>query len=326
MSERAVNVGAPADKPVNWKDSPERSNQFLLRVMCWISLSLGRRMARCVLRGIAVYFLLFSPKARLASRRYLQRVLKLPPPARVGWRHLLRHFMTFASVIHDRIYLVNDRFDLFDIELHQRQLITDVLAEGRGALLLGAHLGSFEVMRAVGRQQPGLRVVMVMYEENARKINALLAAINPAVQQDIVALGHVDSMMAVHELFETGAVVGILGDRSLGPDATVPLPFLGAPAPLPVGPFRMAAILRRPVLFMVGLYGGGNRYDVHFETVADFSNVPAGGRAAAIQAAMSRYAQLLEQYCEVAPYNWFNFFDFWQGAPAPAAAPSPDMP
>lgn len=324
MSERAVNAGAPVGKPVNWKDSPERSNQFLLRVMCWISLRLGRRVARCVLYGIAVYFLLFSPKARLASRRYLQRVLKLPAPARVGWRHLLRHFMTFASVIHDRIYLVNDRFDLFDIELHRQQLITDVLAEGRGALLLGAHLGSFEVMRAVGRQQPGLRVVMVMYEENARKINALLAAINPAVQHDIVALGHVNSMMAVHALFETGAVVGILGDRSLGQDTTVSLPFLDAPALLPVGPFRMAAILRRPVLFMVGLYGGGNRYDVHFETVADFSSVPAGGRAAAIQVAMSRYAQLLEQYCEVAPYNWFNFFDFWQGAPAPAAAPSPD--
>ena len=322
MSERAVNAGARGDKPAssNWKSDPERSNAFMLRVMCWISLRLGRRVSRCVLYAIAVYFLLFSPKARLASRRYLQRILKLPVSDRVGWRHLFRHFMTFASVIHDRIYLVNDRFDLFDIELHRQQLITDVLAEGRGALLLGAHLGSFEVMRAVGRQQPGLRVVMVMYEENARKINALLAAINPAVQQDIVPLGHVDSMMAVHEMFETGAVVGILGDRSLGQDATVRLPFLGAPASLPVGPFRMAAILRRPVLFMVGLYGGGNRYDVHFETVADFSHVPAGGRAAAIQAAMSRYAQLLEQYCEVAPYNWFNFFDFWQSTPAPATA------
>lgn len=304
----------------DWKRSPERSNLFMLRLMCWISLRLGRRAARGLLYGVAGYFLLFSPRARRASRAYLRRVLPLPPGARVGWGGPFRHFMSFASVVHDRIYLINGQFDLFDIAPHQQQLIIDVLARGRGAFLLGAHLGSFEVMRALGRQQPGLRVVMVMYEENARKINALLAAVNPAAQRDIVALGHVDSMMAVHELCEQGAVVGILGDRSLGHDAMVSLPFLGAPASLPVGPFRMAAILRRPVLFMAGLYRGGNRYDLHFETVADFSTVAAGGRDAAVHAAMARYGQLLEQYCRAAPYNWFNFFDFWKPAPDPAGS------
>ena len=319
MIESTVQTDAQAD----WKRSPERSNMFMLRVMTWISLRLGRKAARCVLYGIAAYFLLLAPAARLASRRYLHRALKLQVHARVGWRHLFRHFLTFASAIHDRIYLINDRFDLFDIELHQQQLVTDVLADGRGALLMGAHLGSFEVLRAIGRQQPGLRVVMVMYEENARKINAMLAAINPAAQQDVVALGHVDSMIAVHDLFNAGAVVGILGDRCLGKDATLPVSFLGAPALLPVGPFRMAAILRRPVLFMAGLYGGTNRYDIHFETVADFSHIPAGGHEAAIQVAMTRYAQLLEQYCYAAPYNWFNFFDFWQTAAPQAASRNP---
>ena len=322
MSEQLPQVDGPGEAPLDWKLQPERSNLFMLRVMCWISLRLGRRIARGFLYGVAAYFLLFSPKARRASHDYLRRVLPRPADARVGWGPLFRHFMTFASVIHDRIYLINGQFDLFDIAPHQQQLIIDVLARGRGAFLLGAHLGSFEVMRALGRQQPGLRVVMVMYEENARKINALLATVNPAAQQDVVALGHVDSMMTVHELFENGAVVGILGDRSLGHDATVSLPFLGAPASLPVGPFRMAAILRRPVLFMAGLYRGGNRYDLHFETVADFSSIAAGGREAAIQAAMSRYAQLLEQYCHAAPYNWFNFFDFWQPAPAGSRAPT----
>ncbi len=317
MSQRT----AHAQAQTHWKLTPEHSNLFMLRVMCWISLRLGRRVARTVLYGVAAYFLLFVAGARRASRDYLQRVLPLSGAKRVGWRQMFRHFMTFASVIHDRIYLVNGRFDLFDIQLHRQRLITDVLAQGRGALLLGAHLGSFEVMRAVGRQQAGLRVAMVMYEENARKINALLAAINPAAQQDIVALGQVDSMMAVHALLDTGAVAGILGDRSLGQDDTVLLPVLGAPAARPAGPFRMAAILRRPVLFMVGLYRGGNRYDVHFETVADFTNIPAGGRDAAVRAAMTRYAQLLERYCRAAPYNWFNFFDFWQGAAAPAVAP-----
>lgn len=305
-----------ADTPTTWQQRPERSNMLLLRVMTWISLRLGRSAGRVVLYGIAAYFLLINGGARRASRDYLRRVLNLP---QVGWRQMFRHFLSFASCTHDRIYLINDRFHLFDIRIHQEHLVAELTAARQGVFLMGAHLGSFEVLRAVGRRQPGLRVAMVMYEENARKINAALSAINPAAQQDIVALGHADSMLKVHELLESGCVVGMLADRGLNRDSTRPMPFLGETAKFPVGPFRMAALMRRPVLFMVGLYAGGNRYDIHFETLADFSAIPAGGREAAVQAAMAHYAELLAQHCRVAPYNWFNFFDFWRTSKAPSA-------
>ena len=305
-------TGKPTTGAAEWRQRPERSNMFWLRVMTWISLTLGRRVARVVLYGIAAYFLAFAPTARSMSRNYLRHVFRLASARSVGWRHLFRHFLGFASVIHDRVYLVNDRFDLFDIRIHNQALIDEVVAQGKGVFLLGAHLGSFEVLRAIGRKQPGLRVAMVMYEENARKINAALSAINPKAKQDIIPLGHIDSMMHVHELLEQGTVVGMLGDRSLDRDETWPVDFLGDTAALPLGPFRMAAILRRPVLFMTGLYMGGNRYDVHFESLADFSTLPPRGRTPAVHAAMTRYAALMEHYCRSAPYNWFNFFDFWR--------------
>jgi predicted LPLAT superfamily acyltransferase len=302
----------PAAGRAEWQKNPERSNLFWLRVMTWISLTLGRSVSRVVLYGIAAYFLAFAPAARRMSRNYLRRVLKLPSAAAVGWRHLFRHFLSFASAIHDRVYLLNDRFDLFDIRVHNKALIDSLVADGQGVFLIGAHMGSFEVLRAIGRKQPGLRVAMVMFEENARKINAALGAINPDSRQDIIALGHIDSMIQVHELLAQGTVVGMLADRSLGNDDTRPVGFLGDAAELPLGPFRMAAILKRPVVFMTGLYRGGNRYDIHFETLADFSTLPPRGRTLAVEAAMTRYAALLEKYCYSAPYNWFNFFDFWR--------------
>ena len=308
-----------------WKQRPERSSLFMLRVMTWISLTLGRRAGRVVLYGIAAYFLAFAPTARRMSRAYLRRVLGLPSSATVGWRHLFRHFLSFASAIHDRVYLVNDRFELFDIRVHNKELIDDIVASGQGVFLIGAHMGSFEVLRAIGRKQPGLRVAMVMYEENARKINAALSAINPNAQQDIIALGHIDSMMQVHQLLAQGTVVGMLGDRSLGNDDTRTVSFLGDPAELPLGPFRMAAIMKRPVLFMTGLYRGGNRYDIHFETLADFSALAPRGRTLAVQAAMTRYAALMEQYCYSAPYNWFNFFDFWRVPESRQIKPSTEI-
>ena len=292
----------------DWKQQQERSNLAILRLMVWISLAFGRTIGRLVLHGIAAYYVLFAPRARHASRDYLHRALG----RWAEWSDGYRHVFSFASTIHDRIYLLNDRFDLFDIEQVGGELIQEALARQPGALLVGAHLGSFEVLRAVGRGQAGLKVAMLMYEENARKINATLEAINPAASQDIIPLGRMDSMLQARDKLDAGYAVGMLADRSLVDDATIDCLFLGQPAPFPVGPWRMAAMLRRPVFFMTGLYLGGNRYQLHFEPLADFSQTPRADRDAAIRAAMQHYADRLTHYCRLAPYNWFNFFDFWQ--------------
>lgn len=292
----------------SWLRMPERSNMWTLRIMTWISLRLGRSVGRVILHPIAVYFLLFAPTSRRASRQYLNRALGRP----ATWRDLYRHFFYFAATIHDRIYLINRRFDLFDIEIHGKEAIQKQLAEDKGLFLMGAHIGSFEVLRAIGRQVPGLRVAMTMHEDNAQKINAVLHAINPEAGMDIIGLGHIDSMLKVHEHLEAGILVGMLGDRTLGEDKMSRLDFLGAPADFPNGPFRMAALLRRPVMFMLGVYLGGNRYRIYFEPLADFRNIPTGKRAEVIQVAIKRYAELLNQHCRAEPYNWFNFFDFWE--------------
>jgi predicted LPLAT superfamily acyltransferase len=297
----------PVPAAAGWAHRKERSNAAMLRLMSWISLRLGRRAGRLVLGPIAAYFLLFAPAARRASRAYLGRVLGRRPRL----RELFAHFFSFAATVHDRVYLINERFDLFDLRVHGAELVADIVARGEGVFLVGAHMGSFEVIRAVGRSQPGLRVAMLMYEDNARKINEALAAINPAAQQDIIALGRLDSMLKVRERLAEGTLVGMLADRSPGGDAPVAANFLGAPAGFPAGPWRLAAMLGRPVILMVGLYRGGNRYDIHFEPLADFSALARGERAAAQRDAIGRYAARLEHYAREAPFNWFNFFDFW---------------
>jgi predicted LPLAT superfamily acyltransferase len=292
----------------NWLRQQERSNLAILRLMVWISLTLGRSIGRLVLYGIATYYVLFAPKARRASRKYLARALN----RWAQWSDGFRHVFYFASTIHDRIYLLNDRFDLFDIEVIGAEALHASLEKQPGALLIGAHLGSFEVLRAAGRGQAGLKVAMLMYEENARKINQTLEAINPAATQDIIALGKMESMLEARDKLDQGYLVGMLADRALGDDLTVDHEFLGELAPFPVGPFRMAAMLRRPVFFMTGLYLGGNRYQIHFEPLADFSATSRETREQEIFAAQQHYADRLSHFCRIAPYNWFNFFDFWQ--------------
>lgn len=309
MNSRFTPEPRPPAATTEWAHQPERSNMAMLRLMAWISLRLGRRAGRVLLHLITVYFLLFAPSARRASRAYLARALGREARLADGYRHV----HAFASTIHDRIYLLTDRFDLFDIRIEGEALIEDVIASGRGALLFGAHIGSFEATRAVGRKQPDLRIALAMYEDNARRINSLFAALNPAATPEVIPLGRLDAMLKVRARLDEGALVGVLADRSLATEDRVTLPLLGDPAPLPAGPFRMAAMLEARIIFMAGLYHGGNRYTIRFLPIADFARLPRGGRDAAIAEAMRRYAAALETCCREAPSNWFNFFDFWAG-------------
>jgi predicted LPLAT superfamily acyltransferase len=302
-------------KSAPWLQRKERSNMLMLRIMSWLSLRLGRQVSRSALHLIAFYFVLFSPASRKASLNYLPRALGRP----ATWRDLYRHFFSFASTIHDRIYLINRNYDLFDIEIQGKEVINPLIEANQGVLLMGAHLGSFEVMRAIGRQLPGLKVAMVMHEDNAQKINAMLAAINPEASMGVIPLGHLDSMLQFKQHLDEGMLVGMLSDRTLGNEPMAEVELLGDIAAIPSGPFRMAALLRRPVVFMAGLYLGGNRYQVVFETLADFSETPRGEREQAVNAAIARYTELLNQYTRLAPYNWFNFFDYWQTTPASLA-------
>jgi predicted LPLAT superfamily acyltransferase len=135
---------------------------------------------------------------------------------------------------------------------------------------------------------------------------------------DIVALGRADSMIELAQRLDEGALVGILADRTLGDEPALMIPFLGEPAPFPTGPMRMAAALRRRVIFMAGLYRGGNRYAIRFEEIADFADLEGLTRAAReqrVNEGVAAYAATLERHAREAPFNWFNFHDFWRGAP-----------
>ena len=310
----AIDPANPLHATAEWVGNPERGSPLLLRMMASLSLGLGRRMSRAALYGIAAYFFVFAPAARRESRRYLRRALGRNP----GARDRFRHIMHFATAIHDRVYLINGQYDSFRITIEGESLVRELLTSGRGAFLLGAHMGSFEVIGSVGRQQPGLQISMAMYEDNARKINAILGAINPAARPEIISLGHIDAMLRIAERLDHGAFVGVLGDRTLGDEAVHAVTILGERAYLPLGPMRAAAILRRPVIFMAGLYRGANHYHVVFEPVADFSAVAPKARDAAVRDAVERYAALLDHHCRSDPYNWFNFFDFWRAPPGPA--------
>lgn len=294
---------APA--AAEWTRRPERGSLPLVRFAAWLSFAIGRGASRVVLRVATLYFLATGGSARRNTRAFLARALGRP--ATLGEQ--FRTFFAFSSTIHDRIYFLRGRFDLFDIQVKGLEVFDE-----HGAVLMGGHLGSFEVLRACGHHLGKREVAMAMYEANAQLLNAVLAAINPEAAREIVQLGRPQSMIELAGRLDNGAMVGLLADRTLGDEPAVRVPFLGDEAAFPTGPMRVAAALRRRVIFMAGLYRGGNRYEVRFEPLADFTAIDAMTRAErdeAIREAVAEYARRLERCARDAPHNWFNFHDFW---------------
>ena len=298
----------------DWAARRERGNALALRLMAWVAVTLGRPVARLLLHPITLYFLLFGKEARRHSARYLGRVLDRPATVRDQYRH----FHSFASTVLDRVYFVRGQLDAFDLTMRGDAGCDDTLAAGRGGFLIGAHLGSFESLHAAGKSFPGMRVTMVMYPDNARKIHSVLQAVAPDFKLAIIAIGNAGSTLAIRDALDSGHLVGLLGDRFLNADKArspgILLPFLGVPALFSDGPLRLAMLLKRRVIFMVGLFLGGRRYDVRFETLADFRDPPAepAAREAMIRQALHDYVARLESLCREAPHNWFNFHDYWR--------------
>lgn len=292
---------------LDWMKRKERGSLILLRLLVWLSLFFGRNFARLLLYPISLYFMLVATQARQASRQYLQKVLNRP----AGWTDIFRHFFCFATISLDRIYFLNGQTHIFSTTIENENLLHKVMQQHTGIFLFGAHMGSFEALRAMGHQHTDYSFVQLMYQDNAKKLGQVLAAINPELQQEILPLGNLETMMQVYEALKKGSMIGILADRTLQQTNLKKQHFLGEEAEFSESAFRLAAILRRPVLLMLGLYLGKNKYRLVFEEIYDFSTLQED-QAQAITIARKRYVDMLAKYCQDYPYNWFNFYDFWQ--------------
>ena len=291
-----------------WITRPERGHVLAIRFIVWLALTLGRRASRVLLVPICLYFMAFSAKARAASRGYLKRALR----RRATLRDIFQNYFFFASTILDRVYLLNEQNTLFEVQVQGEEIFREVISDGRGCFLIGAHMGSFEVLHTLSRDQGLVRTSMVMYEDNAQKLNTVLKSINPQRNPPVILLGKIDSMLKVREALEQGECIGILADRTISGEKMIACEFLGGQVEFPVGPFRLAALLERPIILMFGLYQGANRYNIYLERLVDLRHVPHSERDVAIEQSVRQFARRLEHYCRASPYNWFNFYDMWK--------------
>lgn len=292
---------------LRWTAQPERGSRGAVRLILWIGLRLGRQTARLFLYPITLYFLVKARPQRIASRLYLSRALRRPP----SLLDVARHIHCFAATILDRIFLLSGRIDQIDLQLHRPELVLERLAAGQGFLLLGAHLGSFDAVRALAVAGAQLPLKVLMVPEHNRVITEILHSLNREIAGTVIPLGKTESLLAVKEALDQGSMVGLLGDRYRQDEDSASCRFMGSKAKFPTGPITLAAVTQVPVILFFGLYRGGRRYDVHFELLSERIRIDRRHRTEQLAAWVQEYASRLERHALGAPYNWFNFYDFW---------------
>jgi predicted LPLAT superfamily acyltransferase len=300
-------LGTKASEADRWATLPERGTPTSLRVIAWIAAHIGRWGARLLLYPITLYFVITARSARRTSYEYLKRLRG----ESARWWHVFRHFHCFAATILDRVYLLRGDFERFGITVHGKEIVHRQIESSKGSILLGSHLGSFELLRALGVMQRSFSLKVLMDPLHNQNITRLFDALNREIAATVIAPDRPDTLIRVKESLDAGCFVGMLGDRVSGGDKTTQCQFLNAPATFPAGPVLLAAMMRCPVILFFGLYRGGNRYEIYFEHFADEIDLDRVRRAENIQLWMQRYAERLEHYSRLAPYNWFNFYPFW---------------
>lgn len=293
-----------------WTRQAERGSPWIIRLMIWIIHNLGWPVAYAILTPITAYFFLTSRRARTTSRDYLSRVFGREP----SWGEIYRHCFTYAATNMDRVLFLSNRIAGYEIDVSGLDILKRLIAEGRGGILLGAHFGSFDALRLIGRSSP-VAVRPLMYRAAAGTLSVLLDELDPRLKDSVIEIGTPDAMLRVRESLDRGEFVGILGDRTPADKKAIRVPFLGEKAPFPAGPLILAATLHVPVLLVYGVRTGNRRYEVGFKLLAEEIFLGRGTRTEDLRHWIGLYTAWLEGMCRRHPFNWFNFHDFWDKTP-----------
>jgi len=302
-----------------WARIAESGTFRAMRFVGWSHRTFGRGPSVALLWLAAAYFLVRSRPARRASRRYLERVWASPEGRRSlgrrpGYAAVLRHLHEFAVALYDRLVVWSGELDSLEVRHDGSEKIFGVARAGRGALLLGAHLGSIDMLWFLSRKYQ-LVVNAIGFHDNAERINAFLESFAPneRVRMIDVDPNSVQAAFEIKACIDRGEFVIMLADRVAPGKAarTAEASFLGHPAPFPLSPFLLAGVLGCPVLFAVCVCTGPARYETVLRPLGEAARVPPSEREKRARELVAGYAALLESSCLRLPFQWFNFYDFW---------------
>lgn len=248
------------------------------------------------------FYVLLDGRARRASWQLFRRRLGYKPlPS--AW-HVYLNMFSMGQVVLDRFAAYAGK--PFRVEDATVSLFRQLCESSRGAVLLSAHVGSFEMTGYMLTAGKPLSVLVYGGEtatvmQNRSRMFGLRGVSMVPVSDD---LSHLYTLSGA---LSRGELVSLPSDRIFGSPKRVRCPFLGAEASFPAGPFSLALSREVPAVAVFCLKTGYRSYRLHLEELP----VPPGSRREQVQAMARSYSLALEKTVRACPDQWFNFYDFW---------------
>ena len=306
----------PARTGLHWASMGESTFVLGIWFLYGVHRALGPWPFRLCLYPVVLTQWALRPALRRASLQYLQRLEQATGAlGRVpGWRDTLRHMLLFAETLLDKLLAVAGRYPLQRVQTQGREPLYRASQAGQGGLIVVAHMGCLELCRAMAEQGKTLRLHVLVHTRHATEFNRILKRLNPTNEVQLLEVTEISPATALllSEKVGQGEYVVIAGDRvPVLASQTVSADFLGHPAPLPVGPYVLASLLKCPLYFLGCIHQGAG-YAVQFELLAQQVLLPRTTRQQAMAHYASLYAQAVTAQLVRSPYDWFNFFPFWE--------------
>ncbi|MDV4313641.1 acyltransferase [Acinetobacter indicus] len=298
-----------------WSAVKERGGMLPLMLMLGFYRLGGRWLCRVILYFVILWYWLFSNTARQASLLYLKKLhhfagAQSPFQAEPQLWHSYTHLMQFGECILDKIEGWLGHIPEQNLKLHGHAHFRSHYQ--KGVVIVVSHFGNIELLRAVKAEHPQ-KINVLVYQKHATKFNAFLKILNEHADVNLVSVDElgIETAMILQDKLDQGEWVIVAADRvPVQSDRVQSVAFLGEQALWPQGAWILASLLKAPVL-AVFCYRVDTHFEVHIHQVAEQLNWPRKERLQAMQQTTRQYVQLLEQHCIRAPYQWFNFYNFW---------------
>lgn len=302
-----------SNHPSHWAGLGERGALWGLQFIAGAYRLLGRRACGWVMAPIVAYFFVTGAEQRHASRAYLGRVLGRQPSLVEGFRH----FMDFAGRALDSFVAWSGAIPAEAMATSDSDFLARAGADPRGALVVVSHHGNVELARALMSPALRNRLTVLVHTRHAENYNRLLARYRGEAAGRLIQVTEIgpDTAIVLRECIERGEWVAMAGDRVpvLSQGRVSHVSFLGGMADFSQGPWLLAGLLDCPVHLLFCRREGAGRWSLALESFTDRVSLPRGRRSEALEPLVEAYARRLERECREAPWQWYNFFDFWAG-------------
>jgi predicted LPLAT superfamily acyltransferase len=277
----------------------------------WIFFKLvslfGLWPAYLLLVFVALYYTVKEKAAGRAVRVFREQCGKKTSPA-----DIYGHFFSFGMSLIDRHAFLVGKQHLFSFDTIREDLIVSALAENRGAILLGSHIGNWELAGNLlsDRIKADIYYVMVDAEKDDVRSVSRQALNQRRIKPILVGQDGLELVLSVRNALKANGLVCMLGDRMTGRKGE-PHSFLGGQVLFPTGPFVIAASTGAPIIPIVVTKRGLRTYVFKAYAPMRFDGVTVENRNKYVFTAMERYVGILEQIVKENPLQWFNFYDYW---------------